>query len=156
MRCPLFLLECLFASWDIGKGAHRRIEMTRNVIKTENAPAPIGPYSQAVGFGEILFCSGQIPMDHVTGKIVEGDPEAEAQMVIRNLEAVLEAGGSDLEKILRLDVFLTDMGIFPEVNDLLSRVFPGDPPARVTVGVSVLPMGARIEMAAIAVKKRPH
>ena len=128
--------------------------MTRTIIKTGNAPAPVGPYSQGVGYGEVIFCAGQIPLNPVTGKLVEGDPVAEAQMVIRNLAAVLEAGGSCLEQILRLDVFLTDMAVFSEVNAFLSSVFPMDPPARVTLGVSVLPMGARIEMAAIAARKK--
>ena len=128
--------------------------MTRTIIKTGNAPAPVGPYSQGVGFGDVIFCAGQIPVNPVTGKLVEGGPVAEAQMVIRNLAAVLEAGGSGLEQILRLDVFLTDMAVFSEVNAFLSRVFPVDPPARVTVGVSALPMGARIEMAAVAARKK--
>lgn len=127
--------------------------MTKTILKTGNAPAPIGPYSQGVGFGDLIFCAGQVPVDPVTGKLVEGDPLAEAQMVIRNLAAVLEAGGSGLEQILRLDVFLTEMKVFSEVNAFLSRVFPLDPPARVTIGVSDLPMGARIEMAAIAARK---
>ena len=130
--------------------------MERHVIRTGGAPAPIGPYSQGIGYGDIIFCAGQIPLDPVTGKLVEGDPASEAQAAVRNLQAVLEAGGSGLEEVLRLDVFLTDMGVFPEVNALLSEIFSGeDPPARVTVGVLALPMGARVEMAAIAAKKRP-
>jgi len=128
--------------------------MARKVIQTSRAPAPVGPYSQGIAFGEILFCAGQIPLDPATGKLVEGDIVGEAAMVVRNLEGILEAGGSGLARILRLDVFLTDIAVFPQVNAYLSSIFPEEPPARVTVEVSSLPMGARIEMAAIAARKK--
>ena len=128
--------------------------MARKVIQTSRAPAPVGPYSQGIAFGEILFCAGQIALDPAAGKLAEGDILAEAAMVVRNLEGILEAGGSGLSQILRLDVFLTDMAVFPRVNAYLSGVFPKEPPARVTVEVSSLPMGARIEMAAIAARKK--
>ncbi|MBN2719895.1 MAG: reactive intermediate/imine deaminase [Proteobacteria bacterium] len=128
--------------------------MARGVVKTDKAPAPVGPYSQGITFGEILFCAGQIALDPAAGKLVEGDIVAEAAMVVRNLEGILEAGGSGLAQILRLDVFLTDMAVFPKVNAYLSGVFPEEPPARVTVEVSSLPMGARIEIAAIAARKK--
>lgn len=128
--------------------------MARGVVRTEKAPVPIGQYSQGITFGEILFCAGQVPLDPVTGKLVEGDIAGEAAMVIRNLEGILEAGGSGLAQVLRLDVFLTDMAVFTQVNAFLSGVFPEEPPARVTVEVSSLPMGARIEMAAIAARKK--
>lgn len=127
--------------------------MARTVLKTGKAPAPVGPYSQGIAFGGLIFCAGQIPLDPSTGRLVEGDPVKEAGMVIRNLEGVLGAGGSGLAQVLKLDVFLTDMGIFPEINAFLSGVFPEDPPARVTVEVSALPLGARVEMAAIAARK---
>lgn len=128
--------------------------MAREVIRTCRAPVPVGPYSQGITFGEILFCAGQVALDPATGKLVEGDIIGEAAMVVRNLEGILEAGGSGLAQILRLDVFLTDMAVFPQVNAYLSGVFPEEPPARVTVEVSSLPLGARIEMAAIAARKQ--
>ena len=103
--------------------------------------------------GNLVFCAGQIPLDPETGKLVNGDPVQEARTVIRNMEAILETGGSGLGQVLRLDIYLTDMGLFPEVNAFLSEVFPEEPPARVTVEVSALPLGARVEMAAIAARK---
>jgi len=127
-------------------------DMGRMVIRTEEAPASIGPYSQGVGFGDLVFCSGQIPLDPGTGKLIEGEISLEARMVIQNMKGVLEAGGSGIGKVLRLDVYLTDMALFPEINSFLSDVFPEDPPARVTIAVAALPLGARIEMAAIAAK----
>ena len=126
--------------------------MGRIVIRTDKAPAPIGPYSQGIGFGDLVFCSGQIPLDPGTGKLVEGDITLEARMVIQNMKRVLEAGGSGTGKILRLDVYITDMALFPEINSCLSEVFPEDAPARVTIAVAALPLGARVEMAAIAAK----
>ncbi len=124
--------------------------MTRKVIQTEKAPQAIGPYSQAIIHGDLLFAAGQIPLDPESGQLVEGSIETQAKRVIDNLKAVLEAAGSGLDQVLRLDVFLVDLANFPEVNEYLSGVFQEDPPARVTVEVSGLPMGAMIEMAAIA------
>jgi 2-iminobutanoate/2-iminopropanoate deaminase len=124
--------------------------MTRKVIQTEKAPQAIGPYSQAIIHGDLLFAAGQIPLDPESGQLVEGSIETQAKRVIDNLKAVLEAAGSGLDQVLRLDVFLVDLANFPEVNEYLSSVFQEDPPARVTVEVSGLPMGAMIEMAAIA------
>ncbi len=124
--------------------------MTRKVIQTEKAPQAIGPYSQAIIHGDLLFAAGQIPLDPESGQLVEGPIETQAKRVIDNLKAVLEAAGSGLDQVLRLDVFLVDLANFPEVNEYLSSVFQEDPPARVTVEVSGLPMGAIIEMAAIA------
>jgi 2-iminobutanoate/2-iminopropanoate deaminase len=126
--------------------------MRRKVLRTEKAPATIGPYSQGIGFGDLVFCAGQIPIDPATGKMVTGDIRAEARVVIENLKGILQAGGSGIGKVLRLDVYLTDMGLFPDLNEFLSEVFTVEPPARVTIGVSALPMGARIEMAAIGTK----
>jgi len=124
--------------------------MIRKVIQTEKAPQAIGPYSQAIIHGDLLFAAGQIPLDPESGQLVEGSIETQAKRVIDNLKAVLEAAGSGLDQVLRLDVFLVDLANFPEVNEYLSSVFQEDPPARVTVEVSGLPMGAMIEMAAIA------
>ncbi|MFV2082707.1 MAG: Rid family detoxifying hydrolase [bacterium] len=127
--------------------------MTRKVIQTDNAPAAIGPYSQAIVHGDLLFAAGQIPLDPDSGKLVEGPIETQAERVIDNLKAVLTEAGSGLDHVLRLDVFLVDLADFLKVNEYLTSVFPEEPPARVTVEVSGLPMGARIEMAAIAAVK---
>jgi reactive intermediate/imine deaminase len=124
--------------------------MSRETIHTDSAPAAIGPYSQGTAYGGLVFTAGQIPLDPETGKIVEGDIVVQAGRVVDNLSAVLREAGSGLERVLRLDVYLTDLSCFPSVNEFLSSVFTSDPPARVTVEVAGLPMGAAIEMAAIA------
>jgi 2-iminobutanoate/2-iminopropanoate deaminase len=124
--------------------------MNRKIISSDDAPASIGPYSQGVAWEDILFTAGQIPLDPKTGKLVEGDIPEQVMRIIKNLRAILEAGGSSLSRIIRLDVFLTDLSLFPEVNDCLTKVFTASPPARITVEVAGLPMGAQIEMAAIA------
>ncbi len=124
--------------------------MDDKIISTSRAPAAIGPYSQGISWGDILFCAGQIPLDPSTGQLVEGDIREQVARIIENLKAVLDKGGSGLDRVLRLDVFLTDLSRFPEVNECLAQVFTDAPPARVTVEVSGLPMGAQIEIAAIA------
>lgn len=124
--------------------------MERKAIKTVNAPAAIGPYSQGIVTGNLIFCAGQLPLDPTTATLVEGDFLSEAQRVVKNIAAILEAGNTSMDNVIRLDVYLTDLGLFPELNVYLEKVFPDEPPARVTIGVSALPMGARIEMAAIA------
>ena len=124
--------------------------MKKTIISTDKAPAAIGPYSQAVVHGDLVFCAGQIPLDPGTGQIVEGDILIQARRVIANIEAVLAAAGSNLEQVLKLEVFLTDLADFPEVNSYLAEIFTAAPPARVTIGVAALPMGAEIEIAAIA------
>ncbi len=126
--------------------------MSRKVIFTEKAPAAIGPYSQGISWKGTIFCAGQIPLDPMTGKLVGGDIREQVARIIENLKAVLEEGGSGLDRILRLDVYLTDLSLFPEVNECLAQVFINAPPARVTVEVSGLPMGAQVEIAAIAAK----
>ncbi len=124
--------------------------MSRETIHSDNAPEAIGPYSQGTAMGDLVFTAGQIPLEPGTGKIVEGDVVVQAGRVVDNLSAVLREAGSSLDRVLRLDVYLTDMSSFPALNEFLSGVFTSDPPARVTVEVSALPMGAAIEMAAIA------
>ena len=128
--------------------------MKKTVISTDQAPAAIGPYSQAVVHGDLVFCAGQIPLDPATGQIVEGDTVLQARRVVQNMKAVLEAAGSSIEKILKLEVFLTDLSDFPGVNSYLAEVFTEDFPARVTIGVAALPMGADIEIAATAAISR--
>ena len=120
-------------------------------IHTTNAPAPVGPYSQAVVHGGYLFASGQIPIDPATNTLVEGDIESQAERVFANLDAVLEAAGASLDKVLRTTVYLTDLTLFPRVNAVYDRHFRGDPrPARTTVAAAALPLGAQIEVDIIA------
>jgi 2-iminobutanoate/2-iminopropanoate deaminase len=124
--------------------------MNREIVRTEKAPAAIGPYSQAVKSGGFLFCSGQIPLDPATGKLVEGGIGEQTERVLRNLEAVLAAGGASLGTVVKTTVYLVDLGEFPAMNAVYARFFPGDPPARATVEVSKLPAGARVEIEAVA------
>lgn len=122
----------------------------RKTVRTDKAPAAIGPYSQAVRSGGFLFCSGQIPLDPATGKMVEGGIEAQTERVLRNLEAVLAAGGASLAAIVKTTVYLADLGDFPAMNAVYGKFFPADPPARATVQAAKLPAGARVEIDAIA------
>jgi len=125
---------------------HKKIE-----IRTEAAPAPVGPYSQAIRMADLVFLSGQIPLDPKTGTIVPGEIEDETRQVLSNLKAVLEAAGSDLARVIKTTVYLTDMSLFPRVNAIYAEAFDIEPaPARATVEVSALPLGARVEIDAIA------
>ena len=120
-------------------------------VRTDSAPAPVGPYSQGVRHDGLLFASGQIPLDPATGEIVGGGIEAQTRQVLANLRAILEAGGSGLQHALKVTVYLTDMGDFPRVNAIYAEAFDGDPaPARATVQVSALPLGAQVEIDAVA------
>lgn len=122
----------------------------RETVSTAHAPAAIGPYSQAVRAGGFLFCSGQIPLDPATGKMVDGGIEAQTERVLSNLAAVLSAGGATLAAVVKTTVYLVDLGEFPAMNAVYGRFFPGDPPARATVQVAKLPAGALVEIDAIA------
>jgi 2-iminobutanoate/2-iminopropanoate deaminase len=120
-------------------------------VTAADAPAPVGPYSQAVAHGELLFVSGQIPLDPKTSALVEGDIEAQTERVIENLHAVLKAAGTSLERVVRTTVYVTDLALFRRVNEVYARFFRGDPaPARATVQVVALPLGAQVEIDAIA------
>ena len=120
-------------------------------IRTGAAPAPVGPYSQAIRAGEFVFVSGQIPLDPASGEIVTGEIEDETRQVLANLKAVLEAAGSGLDRVVKATVYLTDLTLFPRVNAIYAEAFEADPaPARVTVGVAALPLGAAVEIDAIA------
>jgi len=120
-------------------------------IRTPHAPAPVGPYAQALVAGGFLFASGQIPLDPATGRLVEGEIEVQAERVLDNLRAVLEAAGTSFANVVRASVYLTDLSLFPRVNAVYGRYFAADPPpARTTVGVASLPLGAKIEMDLIA------
>jgi 2-iminobutanoate/2-iminopropanoate deaminase len=120
-------------------------------VTTVDAPAPVGPYSQAVAHGGLLFVSGQIPLDPKTNVLVEGDIDAQTERVIENLNAVLAAAGTSLERVVRTTVYVTDLAFFGRVNEVYARFFRGDPaPARAAVQVAALPLGAQIEIDAIA------
>ncbi len=120
-------------------------------VRTDAAPAPVGPYSQAIRLGGLVFASGQIPLDPKTGKLVPGEIEDETRQVLANLKAVLEAADSSLAGVVKATVYLTDMSLFPRVNAVYAEAFDADPaPARATVEVSALPLGARVEIDAIA------
>jgi len=120
-------------------------------IRTEQAPQAIGPYSQAIRAGDLLFLSGQVGLDPVTGAMVEGGLEAETTRALQNLEAVLRAAGAGLDRVVRTTVFLVDLGEFAAMNAIYARAFGENRPARSTVQVSALPRGARVEIDAIAV-----
>lgn len=124
----------------------------KRVVLTPGAPAPVGPYSQAIVAGGFVFASGQIPLDPGSGKLVEGEFEAQVERVLDNLRAVLEAAGASLDAVVRTNVFLTDLSLFPRMNAVYGRYFTADPkPARSTIGVAALPLGSRIEIEAVAV-----
>ncbi len=125
--------------------------MKREAVKAAGAPAAIGPYSQAVRANGFLFCSGQIPLDPGTGKLVDGGIEAQTERVMKNIEAVLTAGGTTLRSVVKTTVYLVDLGDFPAMNAVYGKFFPEDPPARATVQVVKLPAGARVEIDATAV-----
>jgi len=122
----------------------------KKIISTSEAPAAIGPYSQAVRSGNFLFCSGQIPLDPKSGQIVSGDIAAQARRVLDNIGAVLKAEGLTFESIVKTTIFLTDLADFQTVNETYGSYFKQQPPARSTVQVSALPKGAKVEIEVIA------
>lgn len=125
--------------------------MNKEVISTEKAPAAVGPYSQAVRAGNLLFLSGQVPLNPATGKLVEGDIQAQAAQVCKNLLAVLQSQGLGAEHVVKTTVFITDMSNFPLVNEVYKQYFTAPCPARSCVEVSALPLGVQVEIEAIAV-----
>ena len=124
----------------------------REIIATEAAPQAIGPYAQAVSLGDLVFTSGQIPIDPKTGAFVEGGIAEQTEQVLRNLAEVLRAAGTNLEGVLKTTVFLVDMNDFAAMNEVYGRYFSNEPPARSTVQAARLPRDARVEIDAIAVK----
>jgi 2-iminobutanoate/2-iminopropanoate deaminase len=122
----------------------------RTVIVSASAPAAIGPYSQAIRAGGLVFVSGQIPLDPETGQVVAGGIAAQAERALVSLRAILDASGSGLERVVKTTVFLTDLGTFAEVNEVYARFFPHASPARSTVQVAALPRGVGIEIEAVA------
>ncbi|WP_445151496.1 RidA family protein [Baekduia sp. Peel2402] len=125
------------------------MSVERQPINAENAPAAVGPYSHAVRSGGFLFLSGQTPLDPATGKLVEGDIGEHTRQCLRNLQAVCEAAGASLGDAVRCGIYVTDIGTFGEVNAAYSEFFTENPPARSTVGVASLPVGAQVEIDAI-------
>lgn len=119
-------------------------------ISTPDAPAAIGPYSQAIRSGDLVFLSGQIPLDPKTGVMVEGGVAAQTERVLENLDAVLRAAGCGFRDVVKTTIFLVDLGDFQVVNDAYAKRFGETPPARATVQVAALPRGARVEIDAIA------
>jgi len=119
-------------------------------VYTEKAPKAIGPYSQAVVSGDLVFCSGQIPLDPATGEFVSGGIKEQTARIFKNLEEVLKASGADLASVVSVNVFLRDMKDFKEMNDVYSASFGEHKPARATIGVSSLPKDALIEVSCVA------
>ena len=127
--------------------------MTRHAISTAKAPAAVGPYSQAIVAGDLIFCAGQGAIDPATQDIRHGTDEEETERTLRNLEAVLDAAGATLADVVKTTVFLVDLGDFSAMNEVYARHFPDPPPARTTVEVAALPKGFKVEIEAIA--RRP-
>jgi reactive intermediate/imine deaminase len=125
--------------------------MSKTVISTDKAPAAIGTYSQAIKVGDTVYLSGQIPLDPQTMELVPGDFEAQAVQVFENLKAVIEASGGYLQDLVKLNIFLTDLGNFAKVNEVMSRYFTQPYPARAAIGVASLPRGAQVEMDGVLV-----
>lgn len=125
--------------------------MSREVVSTEMAPKAIGPYEQGIKFNGFLFTSGQIALDPATGKLIEGDVSAQTRRVLENLKAVLEAGGSSLDRVVKATVYLTDLSSFAQMNEVYTEYLGQVKPARSTVGVATLPRGASIEIDLVAI-----
>ena len=123
----------------------------RQAVSSDRAPAAVGPYSQAVKAGELVFCSGQIPLDPRTGEMVAGDVADQTRQVLRNLGAVLQAAGASFDDVVRTTVYLADLGDFAAMNTVYGEFFGPPPPARATVQAARLPRDARVEIDAIAV-----
>src|SRR3954447_4101091 len=118
----------------------------RRTVETDGAPAPIGPYSQAVVAGGVLYCSGQVPLDPATGELVEGGVSEQARRCLESLDAVCRAAGTQLSEAARIGIYLTDMSLFGEMNEVYGNFFAEPYPVRTTVGVAALPKGALVEM----------
>lgn len=125
--------------------------MSRQVVSTDKAPAAIGPYSQAIKAGGFVFTSGQIPIDPASGKIEASDITGQTEQVMKNLEAVLKAAGTDFSKVVKTTIFLVDLAHFATVNEIYAKRFPKDPPARSCIQVSKLPKDSLVEIEVIAI-----
>lgn len=127
--------------------------MEKQAVTTDEAPEAIGPYSQAIRAGNLVFCSGQIPLDPSTGELVgDDDVRKQTERVLKNLSAVLDAAGSSLSRVVKATIFLTDLGDFGDVNEVYGSFFEsGPPPARACVQVAALPKGAKVEIEVVAI-----
>lgn len=123
--------------------------MTRKIIKTDQAPAAIGPYSQAVKHGNTVYLSGQIALNPETMEVVSGDISAQAHRVFLNLRAVCEAAGGSLDDVVKVNIYMTNLGDFARVNQVMAEYFSEPYPARATVGVAALPLGVEVEVEAV-------
>jgi 2-iminobutanoate/2-iminopropanoate deaminase len=128
------------------------MSLKREIIATQKAPAAIGPYSQGVQIGDLIYTAGQIPLVPGTGKLIEGGIEEQTRQVLQNLANILEAAGSSLAHVVKTTIFVTNLGDFAAINQVYGSFFAGDPPARSTVQVAALPMGANVEIEAVAIK----
>ena len=124
----------------------------KTVISTAEAPTAVGPYSQAIAAGSLVFCSGQIPLEPSSGVLIEGDISSQTKCVLENLTAGLRAHGLTMEHVVKTTVFMTDLANFGEMNTVYAQWFPNEPPARSTIQVAALPKGANVEIEAIACK----
>lgn len=124
--------------------------MEKHIINTNDAPAPIGPYNQAVRVGDLLFVSGQIPLDAASGELVQSGIQAETEKVMENLAAILKQAGMDFSNVVKSSIFLTDMHQFAQVNEVYARYFPEQAPARECVQVAALPKFVHVEISVIA------
>ncbi|NCF67633.1 MAG: reactive intermediate/imine deaminase [Chloroflexi bacterium] len=124
--------------------------MSKEIIQTQHAPAAVGPYSQAIRIGQFVYTAGQIPLDPANGKMVEDDITTQAERALRNLQAVLNAAGGSLDDVVKTTVFLQDMAEFGAMNAVYAQFFGQNPPARSAVQVAALPLGARVEIEAVA------
>ena len=124
--------------------------MTRHAVSTSGAPSAIGPYSQGIASGDLIFCSGQLGLDPATGDMVEGGVGAQAERALRNLSAVLDAAGATFDDVVKTTIFLADIGDFATVNAVYATFMPDPPPARSTFAVGSLPKGGLVEVEAIA------
>ncbi len=125
--------------------------LKREVVATQSAPAAVGPYSQAIRAGSFVYTAGQIPMAPETGRLVDGGVEAQTRQVLQNLAHVLEAAGSSLAQVVKTTIFTTDLADFATINQVYGSFFTVEPPARSTVQVAALPLGARVEIEAVAI-----
>lgn len=124
----------------------------KKIILTDKAPAPIGPYSQAIEAGGLIFCSGQVSIDPSNNQVITTDIKAQTEQVMKNVEAVLKAAGVGFKNVVKTTIFITDMKDFATVNEIYGRFFPSEPPARSTVAVAGLPKGVNVEIEVTAVK----
>jgi 2-iminobutanoate/2-iminopropanoate deaminase len=123
------------------------------VIATQSAPAAVGPYSQAIRLGDLIYTAGQIPLVPGTGQLVKGDIAAQTRQVMENLSAVLQAAGSNLANVVKTTIFVINLADFATINEVYGTFFPSDPPARSTVQVAALPLGAQVEIEVVALRQ---